>query len=56
MEIKFEVSDKGQCLTPCPNWASELGYIANVGANHCSKCPFNKGLDYEKQTVECDLK
>lgn len=53
-ELKFETMYKwgGQCFISCPLDKSEW---RKVGSTYCEeKCPHNKGIDREKNTVICD--
>ncbi len=55
MKIKYE-KKRGNCVTPCPHGekiSATHQRTINVGSFFCAMCDFYKGIDNEKQEVEC---
>lgn len=49
MELKYEITKKGNLLTHCPNID-----ICRVGSFYCCECKYFVSIDMDKQIVICN--
>ena len=56
-EIKYKITEKGECQTPCVLWEGNSDWIPHVGSMVCvSHCPHFVKRDNKNNIVFCNYK